>query len=67
MYVCICQAITDRQIAKAARDGAQTIDDLKDQLGVSSCCGSCQDQAEAILAEHSKPAAVGRWRPALAG
>lgn len=68
MYVCVCQAVTDRQIANAVKDGVQTFYDLKDHLGVGSCCGSCQDQAEAILAEHARcvgPASVGRWRPAL--
>ncbi|MEJ2604060.1 MAG: (2Fe-2S)-binding protein, partial [Gammaproteobacteria bacterium] len=48
MYVCVCQAITDRQIEKAVKSGAQSFYDLKDQLGVGSCCGSCQDDAEAI-------------------
>lgn len=72
MYVCICQAITDRQIEKAVRDGAQTFYDLKDQLGVGSCCGSCQEDAEAVIARCEQPAApatVGVWRPgpALAG
>jgi bacterioferritin-associated ferredoxin len=70
MYVCICQAITDRQIESAIKDGAQTFYDLKDQLGVGSCCGSCQDDAESIIARSAvqpgAPAGVGRWRPAVA-
>jgi len=68
MYVCICQAITDRQIEKAVKDGAQTFYDLKDHIGVGSCCGSCQEDAEAIIARcapsaEPAPAKVGRWRP----
>jgi len=69
MYVCICQAITDRQIESAVKDGAQTFYDLKDHIGVGSCCGSCQEDAEAIIARcapapaNTAPAPVGRWRP----
>ena len=67
MYVCICQAITDRQIEKAVKDGAQTFYDLKDHIGVGSCCGSCQEDAEAIIARcapsTAAPAPVGRWSP----
>ncbi|MBM4204134.1 MAG: 2Fe-2S ferredoxin, partial [Gammaproteobacteria bacterium] len=33
MYVCLCRGITDRDIHKAIREGATTLNDLEHQLG----------------------------------
>jgi len=41
MYVCICKAITDSQVRAATRDGACTLDELRDGLGVATGCGQC--------------------------
>lgn len=43
MYVCICQAITESEIASAIGDGARTIDQLRDRLSAATCCGACTD------------------------
>jgi bacterioferritin-associated ferredoxin len=51
MYVCICQSITDREIRKAVRRGARSVEDLRDELGVSAFCGSCAPLAESLVAE----------------
>ena len=52
MYVCICNAVTDRQIRKAIDQGASSLHDLKRELGVASCCGKCAATACRILDEH---------------
>ena len=52
MYVCICNGITDKQIRRAASAGANSLWDLQSKLGVAAGCGSCQDHAKSILAEH---------------
>lgn len=51
MYVCICNAITDKDIRRAAANGADTLYELQDRLGVATCCGSCADHASDILGE----------------
>ena len=51
MYVCICNAITDKQIRQAARTGARRFSDLQQRLGVASGCGSCKEVATEILNE----------------
>ena len=51
MYVCICNAITDKQIRDAARSGADSLWDLQKELGVASNCGSCRDSAMEIVRE----------------
>lgn len=45
MFICVCNAITERQVKTAVAEGAQTLSDLQGQLGVASCCGCCADTA----------------------
>ncbi|HKE49223.1 MAG TPA: (2Fe-2S)-binding protein [Rhodanobacteraceae bacterium] len=55
MYVCICNAVTERTIRDAARAGVRTLDELARRTGCSDCCGSCADLATEILADtHGK-------------
>jgi bacterioferritin-associated ferredoxin len=49
MYVCVCQAVTDREIHQAARNGAKTLKDLRRDLGVSVDCGRCASCARQCL------------------
>ena len=57
MYVCICNAITDKQILKAAKDGTTDLWGLQAKLGVGAECGSCEEAASEILAEYrNRPA-----------
>ena len=51
MYVCVCNAITDKQIRKAAKAGVTDLYGLQRQLGVATGCGSCKDVASEILRE----------------
>jgi bacterioferritin-associated ferredoxin len=51
MYVCLCNAITDRDIVRAAEEGARTSEDLVHRLGVGLGCGSCTSCARSILAD----------------
>jgi bacterioferritin-associated ferredoxin len=50
MIVCVCKAVSDRQIRSAVKDGATTIRDLARELGVGSCCGKCLPEARSALA-----------------
>ncbi len=51
MYVCVCRAVTDRQIREAAAAGARTLEDLRRDLGVASECGNCATFARQYLKE----------------
>lgn len=57
MYVCICNAVTDKQIRRAKAAGVDTLNDLRDTLGVTGCCGSCTDMVESILSEDEHASA----------
>lgn len=49
MYVCVCQAVTDSQIREAVCEGACSMRDLRQRLGVASECGRCSQCALDIL------------------
>ena len=51
MYICLCHAVTERQVRECVRDGARSLDDLARKLGVGTCCGRCRESARALLAE----------------
>ena len=53
MYVCICNAVTDKQIRRAAAQGVDSLPALRKTLGVASNCGSCAGEAQSILRESS--------------
>ena len=53
MYVCICNAITDKQIRNAAAAGARDLWGLQAELGVASGCGSCKEHAMEVLREEA--------------
>jgi bacterioferritin-associated ferredoxin len=51
MYICLCNAITDRQIVHAVELGARSASDLAQGLGVGLGCGRCTSCAKALLGE----------------
>ncbi len=52
MYVCICHAVTDKDIRKAVDGGACSLFDVQNELPVGSCCGSCEDTAQSLVEEY---------------
>lgn len=65
MYVCVCNAVTERHIGEAVSEGATTLRELRDRLGVAGECGRCaccaRDCLRSALAERTtaKPATRG--------
>ncbi len=51
MYICICKAVTDREIREAVQDGATTVRSLRKQLGCTGQCGKCKQQVREIRDE----------------
>jgi bacterioferritin-associated ferredoxin len=51
MYVCICNAVTDRTIREAAEGGAHSFEQLRRDTGCADCCGNCEDLASEIFHE----------------
>jgi len=51
MYVCLCKQITDTQIRAAVQDGASSVRELRNTLGVASQCGKCGTLTREIVRE----------------
>jgi bacterioferritin-associated ferredoxin len=49
MIVCVCKAVSDRQIRAAVKQGATCMRDLTRELGLGTCCGKCVPEARATL------------------
>ncbi len=49
MYVCLCKAITDQDVLEAIDAGAQSAEELSDQLGVGTGCGCCQEMTVELV------------------
>jgi bacterioferritin-associated ferredoxin len=49
MYVCVCNAVTERDIGGAIADGCSTLKELREQLGVGAGCGRCSRCARDVL------------------
>lgn len=49
MIVCVCKAISDRQLRASIEAGNNTFDALQFEHGVASCCGRCEDAVHDVL------------------
>ena len=49
MYVCICNAVTDRDIRRAVNDGVECFEQLQMRTGCATCCGCCEFEARRQL------------------
>ncbi len=52
MIVCVCNNISDREIRQAVDLGLSSMDELRDTLGVATCCGKCATCAMQVLEKH---------------
>ncbi|AXQ27435.1 (2Fe-2S)-binding protein [Solimonas sp. K1W22B-7] len=61
MIVCVCKAVSDRHIRRAAAAGeVVSLRDLTRELGLGTCCGKCVPAAREVLDEAlaARPAAA---------
>lgn len=76
MYVCICHAVTDGDIANAVSAGVSSVEELSDNLGLGTGCGSCVELAATVMSSQrgkcrdfavrpGATAGVYRYSPAL--
>ena len=65
MYICICNAVTERDIEHCVSAcGACSVEDLQRELGVAAGCGCCRGAAETALADSRRAAACGAMQAA---
>ena len=49
MYVCVCNAVTERSIRELVSEGYHTLNEIQALTGCSGTCGRCRDHAEAVI------------------
>jgi len=52
MYICICNQVTDEHIRNEMCNGAGTVKELGERLGVARECGKCGQCARKLIDEH---------------
>jgi bacterioferritin-associated ferredoxin len=60
MYVCLCEAISDRDIKQLMSDGATTVAEIMQCTGAGSRCGSCIGEITRMVEERRGPATLSR-------
>jgi bacterioferritin-associated ferredoxin len=56
VYICICNAVTQKAVEQCAKEGARSVDDLTARLGVGAGCGRCRECAVEFLVRIAAPA-----------
>ncbi|HEY6896501.1 MAG TPA: (2Fe-2S)-binding protein [Rhodocyclaceae bacterium] len=51
MYVCVCKALTERDVHTAVAQGCNSLKGLRGELGLGSECGRCTGCAKSLLKE----------------
>lgn len=61
MYICVCKAVSDKKIRQLVHEGATSVRELKQCLGVGSQCGKCVPAAQQLISDtlSNIPAAYG--------
>jgi bacterioferritin-associated ferredoxin len=49
MFVCVCHAVTDRDIHEAVDGGVEHVDQLEELCGVGTGCGTCKATAQQLI------------------
>ena len=49
MYVCVCNAVTESQVLRAAEEGVRNLRGLQARLGIALECGRCASYAHGLL------------------
>lgn len=65
MYVCVCNAVSERAIREAVEGGARTFDELRAETGCATNCGCCEPVALQVMEQclRATPAVCSPPRP----
>lgn len=63
MIVCVCHRVSDREIARHARQGCTSFEALQFETGVSTCCGCCESCAREVFHEAQAKGSTQIERP----
>lgn len=55
MYICLCRGVTEQALREAVADGARSIPELAQKLGLGTGCGRCVEEALTRLGPAFSP------------
>lgn len=61
MYICLCNAVTEKHIECAVEKGACRMRDLRNELGVAADCARCAESARHCLASALERRSEQSW------
>lgn len=65
MIICVCQNVSERDIAKAVAGGCHSFAALQDHLEIGRCCGTCVCAARESFAGQRQAQNPGHGLPAM--
>ncbi len=51
MFVCLCKAISDKDIEEAVHAGAEDFAAVQQRLGTGTGCGTCQEFTQEVITQ----------------
>jgi bacterioferritin-associated ferredoxin len=60
VYVCVCHAVTDTEIAASVEAGASDVAAVGDYTGAGTTCGSCHDHIDEVILGCAATCALAR-------
>ncbi|MDT4332652.1 (2Fe-2S)-binding protein [Methylomonas sp. MED-D] len=52
MYICVCKAVTDRQVEQALNEGVCSRKQIMQCTGAGGVCGKCTASIKALIDEN---------------
>lgn len=65
MYVCICRAVTEREVKDAIDEGARSVDAVIAACCAGDDCGACHERIEDMIEERHGSVAPSRRLPVV--
>ena len=52
--ICFCMAITQGEIKEAIKGGATTVEEIGDETGAGTVCGTCRRKIQMLIDENKE-------------
>lgn len=63
MYICICKAVTEKQVRQHLAEGVNSFRELRERTGVATQCGKCSCEVRSCLSQIPSSSTVSLYVP----
>lgn len=63
MYICICKAVTEKQIQQHLAEGVNSFQELRERTGIATQCGKCSCDARSCLRQQPSSSDILLYAP----